>query len=179
MSFLKRLRGKSGKGGAPADGDAGARQMAMLRRLPKILKYVPGTAQDVRAYFLAMQFWLAGSEENFAGMIRLLVSRYAEGPRGHLQGRLAQARTGRISRRRALSPRRCPAASRRRFRRAPRDPAAPKGTVGLLVMRSYVLSGDTGHYDGVITALETRGLRRRPGLRQRTRQPRRRRAATS
>ena len=157
VSFLKRLRGKSGKGGAPADGDAGARQMAMLRRLPKILKYVPGTAQDVRAYFLAMQFWLAGSEENFAGMIRLLVSRYAEGPRGHLQGRLAQhapveypdvglyhpVLPGRFATEIAALPR----------------PAAPKGTVGLLVMRSYVLSGDTGHYDGVITALETRGLR--------------------
>ena len=26
-------------------------------------------------------------------------------------------------------------------------------------MRSYVLSGDTGHYDGVIAALESRGLK--------------------
>ncbi|MEQ9609200.1 MAG: cobaltochelatase subunit CobN, partial [Kiloniellaceae bacterium] len=30
--------------------------------------------------------------------------------------------------------------------------------VGLLLMRSYVLAGDTGHYDGVIAALEARGL---------------------
>ncbi len=89
MSFLKRLRGKSGKGGAPNSADAGAKQMAMLRRLPKILRYVPGTAQDVRAYFLAMQFWLAGSDDNFAGMVRLLVGRYAGGPRAHLVGRLA------------------------------------------------------------------------------------------
>jgi magnesium chelatase subunit H len=32
------------------------------------------------------------------------------------------------------------------------------GTVGVLLMRSYVLSQDTGHYDGVIAALEARGL---------------------
>jgi magnesium chelatase subunit H len=34
-----------------------------------------------------------------------------------------------------------------------------QGTVGVLVMRSYVLAGNTGHYDGVIKALEARGLR--------------------
>ena len=31
-------------------------------------------------------------------------------------------------------------------------------TVGLLVMRSYILAGNTAHYDGVIAALEARGL---------------------
>lgn len=34
-----------------------------------------------------------------------------------------------------------------------------RGTVGLLLMRSYLLAGNTAHYDGVITALEARGLR--------------------
>ncbi|MFN5701368.1 MAG: cobaltochelatase subunit CobN, partial [Betaproteobacteria bacterium] len=34
-----------------------------------------------------------------------------------------------------------------------------RGTVGLLLMRSYLLAGTTAHYDGVITALEARGLR--------------------
>ncbi len=31
--------------------------------------------------------------------------------------------------------------------------------MGLLVLRSYVLAGNAGHYDGVIEALEARGLR--------------------
>ncbi len=35
----------------------------------------------------------------------------------------------------------------------------PKATVGLLVMRSYVLASNAGHYDGMIAALEARGLR--------------------
>jgi magnesium chelatase subunit H len=38
------------------------------------------------------------------------------------------------------------------------------GTVGLLLLRSYVLAGNAGHYDGVITALEARGLRVIPGF---------------
>ncbi len=53
----------------------------MLRRLPKILRFIPGTAQDVRAYFMTLQYWLAGSEENIAGLVHFLVDRYADGPR--------------------------------------------------------------------------------------------------
>ena len=154
MALLKRLRGK--KTGGPPTG-AGAQQMKMLRRLPKILRFIPGTAQDVRAYFLTLQYWLAGSAENVANMVRFLVDRYADGPRRALRG-AAKATPpveypevgvyhprlpGRIAERR---PTPCPA------------PAA-SGTVGLLLMRSYLLAGNTAHYDGVIAALEARGLR--------------------
>jgi magnesium chelatase subunit H len=34
-----------------------------------------------------------------------------------------------------------------------------KGTVGVVMLRSYLLAGNAGHYDGVIAALEARGLR--------------------
>ena len=43
-----------------------------------------------------------------------------------------------------------------RAARASAARAASAGTVGLLVMRSYVLAGNTAHYDGVIAALEAR-----------------------
>ncbi|MFN9960375.1 MAG: DUF3479 domain-containing protein, partial [bacterium] len=65
---------------------AGARQLAMLRRLPRILRFIPGTAQDVRAYFLTLQYWLAGSEENIRSLVAFLVGRYASGPRQALRG---------------------------------------------------------------------------------------------
>ncbi len=50
LALLKRLKPKknSAQGG-------GSKQMAMLRRLPRILRLIPGTAQDVRAYFLTLQ----------------------------------------------------------------------------------------------------------------------------
>ena len=60
FALLKKLRGKKPK----QTGSSGARQMALLRRLPRILRFIPGTAQDLRVYFLAMQYWLAGSETN-------------------------------------------------------------------------------------------------------------------
>ncbi len=151
-AFLKKLRGKS-KGGS------GAKQMKMLRRLPQILRFIPGTAQDVRAYFLAMQYWLAGSQDNVVNLVRLLVDRYADGPRRGLRGKVPASPPvdypetgvyhpglqGRLSENTADLPK--PAAS------------AVRGTVGLLVMRSYLLAGNSAHYDGVIAAMEARGFR--------------------
>ncbi|MGT2480107.1 DUF3479 domain-containing protein [Methylobacterium oryzae CBMB20] len=75
LDFLKKLRGKPGQ-----QGNAG-RQMALVRKLPKILRFIPGSAQDVRAYFLTLQYWLAGSDENVAALVRFLVHRYAAGAR--------------------------------------------------------------------------------------------------
>jgi magnesium chelatase subunit H len=82
LGWLKKLRGSSKEGAA----NSGAAQMAVLRRLPKLLKWVPGTAQDVRAYFLTLQYWLAGSDDNAFSMVRALVDRYADGPRRALRG---------------------------------------------------------------------------------------------
>ncbi|MGF1502955.1 MAG: magnesium chelatase subunit H [Paracoccaceae bacterium] len=156
VKLLKRLRGKA-KPGQGGTASSGAGQMKMLRRLPKILRFIPGKAQDLRAYFLGMQYWLAGSEENIANLVRFLVDRYAAGARAGLRGALAvadpieypetgvyhPAMAGRVSE----DPHALPA------------PVGTVGTVGLLLMRSYILAGDTAHYDAVIAALAARGLR--------------------
>ena len=90
LAMLKKLRGNTkATGGAP-----GAKQMAMLRRLPKILAFIPGTAQDVRAYFLTLQYWLSGSEANVASMLRFLIDRYADDERRALRGTLKAAAPG-------------------------------------------------------------------------------------
>jgi magnesium chelatase subunit H len=154
MAMLKRLRGAKGK---DAQSTPGEKQMAMLRRLPRILRFIPGTAQDVRAYFLTLQYWLAGSDENVANMVRLLVDRYADGPRRHLRGTLKAALPVEYPEVGLYHPR----LPGRIAERAEKLPAAAgaRGTVGVLVMRSYVLAGNARHYDGVIAALEARGLR--------------------
>jgi magnesium chelatase subunit H len=51
--------------------------------------------------------------------------------------------------------------------------------VGLLLMRSYLLAGNAAHYDGVIAALEARGLRVIPGVRHRPGQRARRSSSSS
>ncbi|MBC8049701.1 MAG: DUF3479 domain-containing protein, partial [Chitinophagales bacterium] len=154
LAFLKKLKPKTKEGKPVAPG--GANQMAMLRRVPKILKYVPGAAQDVRAYFLTLQYWLAGSEENIGNMVRSLVDRYASGPRANLRGTLKAPLPSEYPDVGVYHPR---MAGRIGERIEKLPVAGNNGTVGLLVLRSYVLAGNAGHYDGVISTLEARGLR--------------------
>ena len=71
LKFLKKLRGDKNKI------TGGEKQMAILRQIPKVLKFIPGKAQDLRAYFLSMQYWLAGSEENIESLFCYLLSRYS------------------------------------------------------------------------------------------------------
>ena len=150
MALIKKLRG-TGKPGT----SSGARQMKMLRRLPKILKFVPGSAQDLRAYFLTMQYWLAGSDDNVVNMVRALVGRYADGERRDLRGTLHVENPVEYPEVGVYHP----ALPLRLVEDARQLPAKGKtGTVGLLMLRSYLLGRDTGHYDGVIAAMEARGL---------------------
>jgi magnesium chelatase subunit H len=156
IALLKRLRG-GGKPGAPAG--AGAQQMKMLRRIPQLLRFVPGTAQDVRAYFLTLQYWLGGSEENVANLVRYLVDRYADGPRRGLRGTLKAAAPVEYPDVGVYHPRmkgRIAADADALPRLA--GEGLPKGRVGLLLMRSYLLAGNAAHYDGVIAAMEVQGL---------------------
>jgi magnesium chelatase subunit H len=154
LALLKRLRGQRGAGAKPA---SGAEQMKMLRRLPKLMRFIPGTAQDVRAYFLALQYWLAGSEENLANMVRLLIDRYAAGPRQSLAGTVRAAQPVEYPDVGLYHPR-APGRIVARVEHLP-APAGTVGTVGLIIMRSYVLAGNAAHYDGAIAALEAKGLR--------------------
>jgi magnesium chelatase subunit H len=166
MALLKRLKGHT----KPKDGvnskpgvSTGAQQMKMLRRVPKLLRFIPGTAQDVRAYFLTLQYWLAGSEDNMANLVLFLVDRYADGARRVLRGTFkvdtpieypelgvyhslltGKSSTGHMSEDASLLP---------------SSKTQTKGTVGVLLMRSYLLAGNAAHYDGVIAALEAQGLR--------------------
>ena len=153
LGFLKRLKGNRAKGSSESATD----QMKTLRRLPKILRFIPGTAQDLRAYFLTMQYWLAGSDENTANMVRFLVNRYADGPRRHLRDTLSVPEPIAYPEVGVYHPR-MPQRMSAAMSDLPANPAVATGTVGVLVMRSYVLAGNSEHYDGVIAALEARGL---------------------
>ena len=154
MAMLKRLKPKPKEGGGAAS-TAGAEQMKMLRRLPKLLRFIPGTAQDVRAYFLTLQYWLAGSEDNIVNLVKFLVDRYADGPRKALRGTIKSELPMEYPDTGVYHP-------RLKGRMSDTAAALPRvgnrGTVGVLMLRSYPLAGNAAHYDGVIAALEARGL---------------------
>ena len=155
IAMLKKLSGNRSRS---KNQGSGAGQMAMLRRLPRILRFIPGKAQDVRAYFLTLQYWLAASDDNVANMVRLLINRYASGERAKLRDTL-----------KVSDPHVYPDVGvyHPRIKERITDSLKPlanikrknDGCIGLLVMRSYLLAGNTRHYDAVIEALEARGLK--------------------
>jgi magnesium chelatase subunit H len=158
LAMLKRMRGTKAK-----TGSSGAGQMAMLRRLPKLLKFIPGPAQDLRHYFLTMQYWLSGSQENVIAMVRNLIGRYANGDRKALRGTMNAAAPIDYPEVGLFHPR----AANPIFDSLdalPKLDGELKGRVGVLLLRSYILSDDAGHYAGVIEALEQRGLQAIPAF---------------
>ncbi len=153
LALLKKLRHKR-QGSAKIS--AGESQMKLLRNLPKILRFIPGTAQDLRIYFLGMQYWLAGSAENIESMMRLMVNKYASGPRAAMRNGKSVAAPIEypdmgVYHPRAATPIGNDAAKIPHCRYA-------RGTVGVLLLRSYLLAQDSAHYDGVISALEAEGF---------------------
>jgi magnesium chelatase subunit H len=155
MKLLKKLRPKQ-----ESNKDKGEKRMAQLRRLPKLLKMIPGKAQDLRSWFLVMQYWLGGSDDNIEAMVRYLLGKYAKSRAEWLGGEAPQPIEypdvalyhPEISRRITEDPADIP------------GPSNPVATVGLLMMRSYVLSDDTAHYDAVIRKMEASGLRVLPAF---------------
>ena len=160
LKFLKSLRDKRRRGEAGAS--TAEAQMRMLRRLPRILRFIPGSAQDLRVYFLALQYWLAGSSENVDALLRLLIGRYAAGPRAMMRSNEAVAAPVEYPETGLYHPD-IPHGITTDAAALP-APAAPQGTVGLLLMRGAVLAGDTAHYDAVIHEFEARGYAVRPAF---------------
>jgi magnesium chelatase subunit H len=153
LGILKRLRGSRSDGKS-----SGERQMTALRTMPKLLKFIPGPAQDVRVYLLSMQYWLAGTADNIANLILLHVEKYADGPRKVLRARVqsqapktypevglwhpdVHAEHGITEALTALPER------------------GDTGTVGVLLGRSYLLADNVAHYAAVVREFERRGLR--------------------
>jgi len=148
MQLLKKLRGSN----APS-GSSGEKQMKMLRRLPKILRFLPGKAQDLRAWFLSMQYWLGGSDDNIEEMIRYLVSRYS----ANRDWKAVSAKPPVDYPDVGLYHPDLPARITTNVADLPR-PVGAASTVGLLMLRSYILASDTAHYDAVIRAFEAKGI---------------------
>ena len=109
-----------------------------------------GTSKDVKD---VLQRGLGGSDENMESMVRFLINKYGKIESESLveaSEPVQYADTGlyhpdlkeRITTDLKMLPR----------------PQEVKGVVGVLLMRSYILSGDTKHYDAVIRALEEKGF---------------------
>ncbi|MCY4305355.1 MAG: magnesium chelatase subunit H [Aestuariivita sp.] len=152
--LMKKLRGST----KPSSNSA-EKKMALLRRLPRILRLIPGKAQDLRAWFLTMQYWLAGSDDNVEAMLRFLLNRYANHASWNAVPAAAPIDYPDVGLYHPDLPERI--TTDIELLPGPQEPVA---TIGLLLMRSYVLSSDTQHYDAVIREFEARNMRVLPAF---------------
>ncbi len=149
MALLKKLRPAQSK-----EAKSGKSQMKTLRRLPKILRLIPGKSQDLRNWFLSMQYWLGGSDANIEQMIRMLVSRYAVGQSWAPVKANPPIEYPEVG---LYHPDLAEPHIVTDFDELPQinDPIA---TVGLLMLRSYILSSDKAHYDAVIRGFAAQNI---------------------
>jgi len=154
--WMSKFRPKKGHGESK-------RQLAMLRNVGKVLQHIPGKARDLHTYIVVHDYWLHGSSENLYRMLCLLINRYVPAYKDRLP---------------IKEPIHYPDAaiyhpdapqpfpdllSYQKWRKQKGMPlnGDRQGSVGLLALRTVVLSGNTAPLDALIHALDAKGIEAR------------------
>jgi magnesium chelatase subunit H len=140
--------------------------LKLVERMPALLRLVPGAGRlrDVKHYLYLFCYFLQPTPANVASMLLYALKHYG--------------RDARLAKVKVPPPETCPAVGvyhpdapsvfesfeayrrwyERRARREKCPALTPSNTVGLLLMRTNVVSGTRRHYDGLIRAAEREGL---------------------
>jgi magnesium chelatase subunit H len=156
-SFMKKRKEKSGAGFQDA-------MLKLLRTLPQVLKYLPmDKAQDARNFMLSFQYWLGGSQENLENFLLMLADRYVYKDTGFsYQDPVTFTDMGIWH---PLAPTMFEDvkeylnwfSSRKDISADLKDPLAP--TIGLVLQRTHLVTGDDAHYVSMVSELEAMGAR--------------------
>ncbi len=162
--FMKNRKDKT-NGSKKSGGSFQEGMLKMVQTLPKILKYLPiNKAQDARNFMLSYQYWLGGSAENIENLLLMLVRNYValndititfeppvEFPDMGIWHPLAPAMFTDVQAywdwyqgREDIAP-------------DLQDLLAP--TVGLVLQRTRLITGDDAHYVSMVSELEAQGAR--------------------
>jgi len=151
--WARKFRPRGGEG-------EGRRQLAMLRNLGSIMQHIPGKARDLHSYIAVHDYWLNPSPLNLRHMLALLIERYVPG----WKGKLAQHPPLRYPDTAIYHPDAPePLADFVRYAewRTILNSQFPNGSVGILSLRTVILSGNTAPLDALVRALEARGVEAR------------------
>jgi magnesium chelatase subunit H len=158
--FMKKRKEKSGAGFQDA-------MLKLLNTLPQVLKYLPmDKAQDARNFMLSFQYWLGGSQDNLENFLLMLADKYVVGANGGSPLQYKDPVTyPDLGIWHPLAP--CMYEdlkeylnwfnSRRDISDDVRDPLAP--TIGLVLQRTHLVTGDDAHYVAMVSELEAMGAR--------------------
>ena len=146
--------------------------LKLLRTLPQVLKYLPiDKAQDARNFMLSFQYWLGGSAENLENFLLMLADKY-----------VYEESSVRVENSEGLQyaePKVYPdmgiwhPMAMQMFESIPdyfdwydnredisaelKDPLAP--SIGLVLQRTHLVTGDDAHYVALVQELEAMGAR--------------------
>ncbi len=142
--------------------------LKLLNTLPSILKYLPvEKAQDARTFILSFQYWLGGTTENLKNFLLMISEKYAvsENIKEQIEEfKIQEPETfPDLGIWHPLAP--CMFESLKEYQNwennrkdiKPKDDSTP--TIGLVLQRSHIVTGDDAHYVAVIQELEYRGAR--------------------
>ncbi len=142
--------------------------LKLLRTLPKVLKYMPvDKAQDARNFMLSFQYWLGGSPENLENFLLMLADKYVF-PNQNISGDMTYAEPvvyPDMGIWHPLAPQMFEDvkeyfnwySSRSDVGDDHKDPLVP--TVGLVLQRTHLVTGDDAHYVAMVQELEALGAR--------------------
>ncbi len=160
--FVKGRRQSRGndsdKPAAPANKD---HYLALIGRLPAILKFVPnaGKLKDIKNYLLLFACFLQPTPNNIRSMLLLAIKHYAKGDYRRIKIDPPEAMpTVAIYHPDAPKLFETVEAYKKWYERKLRRPLEADQTIGLLLMRPQIISDSRQHYDGLIRAIEAEGL---------------------
>lgn len=158
--FMKKRKEQSGSSFQDA-------MLKLLNTLPKVLKYLPvDKAQDARNFMLSFQYWLGGNAENLENFLLMLADKYVF--KGEVGGNF-EYQEPQVYPDMGIWHPLAPTMfedlkeylnwfnSRRDVPQDMLDPLVP--TVGLVLQRTHLVTGDEAHYVAMIQELEAMGAR--------------------
>ncbi|MGY6530964.1 MAG: magnesium chelatase subunit H [Cyanobacterium sp.] len=161
--FMKKRKQKNGAGFEDA-------MLKLLRTLPTVLKYLPvEKAQDARNFMLSFQYWLGGSADNLENFFLMLADKYVFTGEKSLLNRNAEYAEPIVYPDMGIWHPLAPKMfedikgylnwynSRDDISDDLKDPLAP--TIGLVLQRTHLVTGDDAHYVAMLQEFEYRGAR--------------------
>ncbi|KAJ8601073.1 hypothetical protein CTAYLR_009728 [Chrysophaeum taylorii] len=139
--------------------------LKLLRTLPKVLKFLPGDkAKDAKSFMMSFQYWLGGSPENLESMLLSLATTYVPAAR---RDDLEVAEPVLLPDKgiwHPMAPKVFEDAKEYydwyenvHAKAANLEATAP--TVGVVLQKSHINTGDAGHYVSLVSELEARGAK--------------------
>jgi magnesium chelatase subunit H len=167
-SFMKKRKEKSGAGFQDA-------MLKLLRTLPTVLKFLPmEKAQDARNFMLSFQYWLGGNEENLESFFLMLADKYVFNGKDSQRSNDSESPVFSYAEPityldmgiwHPLAPSMYDDskeylnwyASRKDLPEAQRRGDCP--TIGLVLQRTHIVTGDDAHYVSMVSEFEAMGAR--------------------